>query len=65
MTTAENDIDALESDLNTATTGLKARMTTAESDINTLKGKDTIVIPYDGQNSNYTNDEPNLTSPSI
>jgi hypothetical protein len=35
--TAEDDIDALQADLNTAETGLKARMTTAEDAIDALE----------------------------
>ena len=38
VTTAEGEIDALQSDLNTEGTGLKARMTTAEGAIDALEG---------------------------
>ena len=37
VTTAEGEIDALQSDLNTASTGLKARMTAAEGAIDALE----------------------------
>ena len=68
-------VGSLETTVNTANTGLVAKVSTIESDLNTaqtglkakvaaLEGKDTIIINYDGENSNYTNEVPNLNSPS-
>ena len=49
----------------TADTALQPEdITQLTSDVNTLKGKDTIIVPYDGQNSNYTNNTPNYENPS-
>ena len=45
--TAEGEIDAIQLELNQATTGLKARMTAAEADIDALEGKfgaDTVAL---------------------
>lgn len=47
VTTAEGEIDALQSDLNTAETGLKAKMAAAEAAIETINGKfgaDTVAL---------------------
>ena len=88
---AESDINTLESDLSTATTGLSGRITTLENSVNNentglsatntmaantasdvsaltgrvtaLEGKDTILVPYDGVHSNFTENVPNIQNP--
>ena len=32
--------------------------------VTTLEGKDTVIVAYDGEHSNYTNDEPNYANPT-
>ena len=53
-------LDAIDggSALDTTNGTLSARVTA-------LEGKDTIIIDYDGEHSNYTSDEPNLNNPSV
>jgi len=50
-------VATIESDLNTVSTGLKARVTA-------LEGKDTVVISYDGEHSNFTEGVPNYATPT-
>ena len=42
-----------------------ADITSLSNDVDALKDKDTIVIDYDGQHSNYTNDVPNIATANI
>ena len=65
-------ISTLESTVGDNTTGLAATKAIADGAASTasglatrvtaLEGKDTIVVDYDGENSNYTNDKPNSTA---
>ena len=42
-----------------------ADITTLTNKVNALEDKDTIVVPYDGVHSNYTNDVPNIATANI
>ena len=67
-------VSALETAVNDTTTGLAATKDIADSALSTtatlttrvttLEGKDTVVVAYDGEHSNYTNDEPNYANPT-
>ena len=68
-------LDAIDNTSTGAIVGLDARLdaidggtvltgNTLAARVTTLEGKDTIIVDYDGEHSNYTNDEPNLSSPS-
>ena len=68
-------LDAIDNASTGAIVGLDARLdaidggtaltgNTLAARVTTLEGKDTIIVDYDGEHSNYTNDEPNLSSPS-
>ena len=67
-------VKTLEDTVNHSTTGLAATKSIADTAttnitnlttrVTTLEGKDTVVIPYDGEHSNYTNDEPNYATPT-
>lgn len=75
--TIESNLGTLSNAVNDATTGLAATKAIADTalqpadivtltnDVNALKDKDTIVINYDGQHSNYTNDIPNIANANI
>ena len=67
-------VSAVETAVNDTTTGLAATKDIADSALSTtatlttrvttLEGKDTVVVAYDGEHSNYTNDEPNYANPT-
>ena len=67
-------VSALETAVNDTTTGLAATKDIADSALSTtatlttrvttLEGKDTVIVAYDGEHSNYTNDEPNYANPT-
>ena len=68
-------LDAIDNASTGAIVGLDARLdaidggtaltgNTLAARVTTLEGKDTVIVDYDGEHSNYTNDEPNLSSPS-